>query len=70
MESPQKSVSTQMQLRAAHQACATVAARTDVVPESFRGDPTFAELVAAKKAIVKTFGIPPQLLGISDEAIS
>lgn len=48
MESPQKSFSTQMQLRAAHQACAAVAARTHVVPESFRGDPTFAELVAVK----------------------
>lgn len=50
MEATRKPVSTQMQLRAEHQARAAVAARTDVVPEAFLGDPTFAELVEAKRA--------------------
>ncbi len=49
MESARKPISTQLQLRAAHQARAEVAAVTGRTPASFEGDPTFADLVEAKR---------------------
>ena len=49
MERHQNTISTQLQLREAHQARAEATAVTGSVPRAFQGDPTFAELVEAKK---------------------
>ena len=49
MERTQNTVSTQLLLRAVHQACAIATAVSGIVPRAFQGDPTFAELVEAKK---------------------
>ena len=49
MERTRNTVSAQLQLREAHQACAAESAVTGAIPSVFRGDPTFAELVVAKK---------------------
>ena len=47
---PQEEISEVERLRKRHQDAAEEAARSGLIPPQFTGDPTFVQLIAAKKA--------------------